>query len=145
VFPRERFYLIANDGRLLQLTLGDDAGGEEPGSAWSEPPLLIEPLYDIQPPLLPGEIVSVCGCGDVIVRLFPHLFIFTSGAPFLSLSFTFSCLFLHLFSRARFPPSSGDDVLHCVLTPAPAPNPAPHDSFYVVCRHKCVTIILHPA
>ena len=70
VFPRERFYLIANDGRLLQLTLGDDAG--EPGSACSEPPLLIEPLYDIQPPLLPGEIVSVCGCGDVIVRLFPH-------------------------------------------------------------------------
>ena len=67
VFPRERFYLVASDGRLLLLTLGDDAGGEEPGSAGAQPPLLIEPLHDFQPPLKPGEIVTVCGCGEVIV------------------------------------------------------------------------------
>ena len=67
VFPQERFYLVSNDGHLLLLSLGDDAGdGDLPPSS-AQPPLAIEDLYHIHPPLQNGEIVSVCGCGEIVV------------------------------------------------------------------------------
>ena len=75
VFPQERFYVVSKDGRLLLLTLGsdeDDEGSVGRGEGDCPPvasgaALEIETLWDIQPPLQTGEIVSVCGCGEMIV------------------------------------------------------------------------------
>ena len=67
--PRERFYIVTNEGSLLLLTLGEDNDNDTPNdpSSSSEQAFGVETLLDIQPPLQTGEIVSVCGCGDLIV------------------------------------------------------------------------------
>jgi hypothetical protein len=66
VYPHERFYTVSNDGHLLLLSLADDHGDEH-APAFSESPLAVEKLHHIQPPLQNGEIVSVCGCGEIVV------------------------------------------------------------------------------
>ena len=69
VFPDERFYVVSRDGRLVLLTLADGPGGAASAgsSACKQPGLVLEPILDIKPPLEKGEIVTVCGCGEVVI------------------------------------------------------------------------------
>ena len=67
VLPRERFYIVSKDGRLLLLSLRGDDEEDDGTSSTAEPALTIESLHEVHPPLQQGEIVSVCGCGQIIM------------------------------------------------------------------------------
>ena len=68
VFPHERFYVVSRDGCLLLLSLPPDDSPEHDEEGTPEPlPLTLETLWQVQPPLQAGEIVSVCGSGDLVL------------------------------------------------------------------------------
>ena len=68
VFPHERFYVVSRDGSLLLLSLPPDDSPEHEEEGTPETlPLTLETLWQVQPPLQTGEIVSVCGSGDLVL------------------------------------------------------------------------------